>query len=407
MEALGPTIYKHLHSISWEVRDSVLELLHSMVEISQEKFPPFQKHILQHKICQTVEIVARNDSEPYVRASALKVLASMIKIRIFWEHSLHELDVKKYAVEVIGTESEGVVRREAVACITAIYNHQQIPQQCFDIIFSVLAHCAVNDFYWEVKVNALEFWKCVIYRQFVHQGMIDGAFPAVTFSKEHKKIITLNEREIHLRLRKVLNELSLRGCLGILVSCLQDSDLEVIKKVVSILEQIMGYLNKYNYIDEYKLSDQTGTASTSSKPVIDSNYAEFKSIHAIDAEVRNSADISKTTEVIMSMENGKIKSILDSIRDTDDMTLLADTYNSNLYLDTKPCDPGLIDENLFKTFAAFTADDFLNFVIDTDLKKIISEKSEWIHHTETFSTLLDDVLRSFGEHDDDVELDCY
>lgn len=58
------------------------------------EFPPFQKHILQHEICQTVEIIARNDSEPYVRASAFRVLTSMIKIRMFWENVLHELDVK-------------------------------------------------------------------------------------------------------------------------------------------------------------------------------------------------------------------------------------------------------------------------------------------------------------------------
>lgn len=36
MENLGPTIFKHLHNLTWEVRDSVLELLHSIVEISNE-----------------------------------------------------------------------------------------------------------------------------------------------------------------------------------------------------------------------------------------------------------------------------------------------------------------------------------------------------------------------------------
>lgn len=102
--------------------------------------------------------------------------------------------LQKYAVEVLGAEGEGVVRREAVACIVAIYNHQQIPPHCLDIIFSVMAHSAVNDFYWEVKVHALDFWSTVICRQATHQGMIDGVFPAVTFSKEHKKIITLTDK---------------------------------------------------------------------------------------------------------------------------------------------------------------------------------------------------------------------
>lgn len=36
MEDLGPMMYKRLHDLSWEVRDSVLELIHSIVEISNE-----------------------------------------------------------------------------------------------------------------------------------------------------------------------------------------------------------------------------------------------------------------------------------------------------------------------------------------------------------------------------------
>lgn len=35
MEELGPVIYKKLHDSSWEIRDSALELLTSMVELSK------------------------------------------------------------------------------------------------------------------------------------------------------------------------------------------------------------------------------------------------------------------------------------------------------------------------------------------------------------------------------------
>jgi hypothetical protein len=49
---------------------------------------------MDNKICETVEIVARNDTEAYVKASALRVLASMIKIQELWKHSLYLLDVK-------------------------------------------------------------------------------------------------------------------------------------------------------------------------------------------------------------------------------------------------------------------------------------------------------------------------
>jgi hypothetical protein len=361
-----------------------------------------------------------------VRASALKALASMIKIRLFWEHALHSLDVKvnlikfsppivsfktssfqKYAVETLANESEGVVRREAVACITSIYNYQQIPEHCLDIIFSVLAHCAVNDFYWEAKVNALDFWQLVICRQFQHQGMIDGTFPAVTFSKEHRKIITLNDKEIQLRLRKVLNELSLRGCLGILVSCLQDSDLEVLKKTIKIVQKMLGYLNKYNYIEEYRKSKSVSSQRVSI-PVIDSNYADFKTLGgAKDAGTRNTADVRKTVEVCMSAENGEISSVdtvIDSILQSSDFSLLSQSYKENLKLNRDPCNTGEIDELLFKKFAKVSADDFLTYITSQNLEQLVRDKSEWLQHSETFTSLLDDILRS---KDNEVDLDCY
>lgn len=96
---------------------------------------------------------------------------------------------------MLGSESEGVVRREAVCCITAVYSFQKI--ETLDTVFSALAHAAVNDLYWEVKLNALNFWQMVIAQQLKHQGMIDDTFPTVTFSKEHKKIVTLTDKEVY------------------------------------------------------------------------------------------------------------------------------------------------------------------------------------------------------------------
>lgn len=312
---------------------------------------------------------------------------------------------------MLGGESEGVVRREAVACIAAIYRYQQIPPACLDMIFSVMAHCAVNDFYWEVKVNALNFWRSVICRQFTHQGMIDGTFPAVTFSKEHKKIITLTDKEIQLRLRKVLNELSLRGCLGILVACLQDTDLEVIKKATISVEKLLQYLNKYNFIEEYTKSKNGGSNSGPKKPVLDSNYSEFLNNLAGDNNpvVRNNADFRKTTEITIekSSENGECcpdDMVIDSIVKSDDISLLSTTYSANMNVKCDNVEMGQIDENLFKKFATVSADEFLTFITKTNLQELIEQKSEWLQHSETFSTLLDDVLLSFGH---EMDLDCY
>ncbi|XP_021712730.1 uncharacterized protein LOC110681266, partial [Aedes aegypti] len=55
LEYVGRIIFTRLHDINWEVRDSALELLASVVEISEIKFPSFQKHILDCNIIPVVE----------------------------------------------------------------------------------------------------------------------------------------------------------------------------------------------------------------------------------------------------------------------------------------------------------------------------------------------------------------
>lgn len=82
-------------------------------------------------------------------------------------------------------------------------------------LYETMFHAAVNDLHWEVKVYALTFWKEVISCNLANQGMIDGVFPSVTFSKQLRKIVTLDSAEIHTRLSRVMHELGKNGCLQV------------------------------------------------------------------------------------------------------------------------------------------------------------------------------------------------
>lgn len=78
-----------------------------------------------------------------------------------------------------------------------------------------MATAAAFDLHWEVKIGALEFWIQFIKSHLSDQGVLDGHFPKVTFSKEHRKIVSLNETEIKRRLNKALDELAKQNCLGV------------------------------------------------------------------------------------------------------------------------------------------------------------------------------------------------
>lgn len=104
----------------------------------------------------------------------------------------------------------------------------------------------IDDINPGVRKKTLQFWKNVIQRQLIVEGMIDGAFPEVTFSKESKRIVVLNNCEIKKRLVKILNVLSSSGCLSVLKIASQDPDKEVSKIARDIITDFNKILEKYN-----------------------------------------------------------------------------------------------------------------------------------------------------------------
>lgn len=57
------------------------------------------------------------------------------------------------------------------------------------ILYRNMSAAALSDLDWEVKLQALEFWQVIIDESLTQQGMLDGAFPELTFSKEKQKIV--------------------------------------------------------------------------------------------------------------------------------------------------------------------------------------------------------------------------
>lgn len=175
---------------------------------------------------------------------------------------------------------------------------------------------------------------------------------------------------------------------------------------------MMMRFNKYNFVEEYKKTKNGMKTNVGPvKPVLDSNYAEFDNNceGTKDPTVRNSADYSRTTEVSItrSQDNGEVcpeDVIIDSIIKSDDLSLLSSTYKKNMRIVGEKEKLGQIDENLFKKFAAISAHGFLDFIESIDTNTLVQNKSEWLQHSENFSSLLDDVLRSFGHN---MDLDCY
>lgn len=312
--------------------------------------------------------------------------------------------LQTYLIDVTNNEVEGVVRKEAVTLITCIYANQKVQPNQLDSIYEALAVAAIHDLFWEVKVKAIEFWCCVIKQQLQYQGVIDGTFPSVTFSKENKKIVTLTQKEITLRLTKVLVKLSTFGCLGVLLASLDDQDdVMVVRKGVDVIKSLTEFLDKYNYWEEVRehqnpIQRPKTEASTSSSTDLPIEMKRVRTDDGMNVEMSN----------VVNDDMFNSDNVIQSIVSAQDISLLSKAYENQLNVDADGTSNETSEEHKehFKGFREITPETFLNRIKATDLSDLLKTRTEWLAQTESFSSLLNDMSYSLQAHEEH-DADCY
>lgn len=294
-------------------------------------------------------------------------------------------------------ENEDIVRSEAILTLSKIYDHRKIPSKYKNTLFSTLNYCVVGDHHWEVKVNALYFWKMEFQRQLKNQGMIDGVFPSVTFSKEHKKIVTLTEREIKLRLAKVLAEVQQYGYYGVVLRCLRDEyAIEVLKLIVMGIKMMNKKLNECDF--EIILSD-IETLS----PSMNNDHPNFSHSSPTEPIVVDADDDDVATPDI---NQSQADVVIESILDSQDMQLLEKTFESQMQINEDDTQKRHIDEFYYKQFAV-PVRQWREEVAKFDLEKLVVQQEEWFDCKDNLVCLLDDILNAIKRDSDNVISDCY
>lgn len=284
--------------------------------------------------------------------------------------------------------------------MAVMHENKKIAATDLDSIHRTLVHVAINDLFWEVKVKALDFWFSVIRSELTHQGVIDGDFPSVTFSKEKKKIVTLTEKEITSRLTRLLDELSTSGCLNVLLACMRDEDdLLVVKGSVRVIKFLTEFLDKYTYwqqLQEFHPNLQHANA-------IDSELVKLA--NARKTNIEQSA-LGLTLQEDRSAELARADEIIQTIVSAQDINLLsiACEHQMNMDTDADIDNPMVSGEIMPRTNV--TAYQFLREVKSTDLDELIKSRTDWIAHSDSFSSLLNDMMYSLQVIPAN-EADCY
>lgn len=251
-----------------------------------------------------------------------------------------------------------------------------------DRVYDIMAYAATCDLYWEVKRNTLNFWQVVINHHLQQQGMIDGSFPNVIFSKEHRKIINLTEQEVQKRLLKVLDQLSMVGCLYVLIAAIQDEDdVAVAQAATEQTKKLCKLLDKYKVCDAVKID----------KRQINLKKINFNPCKPLFVNQEDGVRYMDTSEAVI---NG--------ILDTDDRVLLESTQTNNNRMAENRCNGVTVKERI-----VLPTNDFLSFIVNENLDARLDSKHEWIKQMDNVGSLLDDILKEYNVADDVNSMDCY
>lgn len=142
-------------------------------------------------------------------------------------------------------ESHHIVRMEAATLVAIIYDSHELSAKNLVKFYNIMSYTVAEDSQSNVRRGALKFWKNVIDFHLLTQGMIDGEFPEVTFSKDSRKIVVLSYSEVKNRVVKVLHQLSETGCLSAIKMTLEDCDNEVRLTATDIVNDLYDLIKKY------------------------------------------------------------------------------------------------------------------------------------------------------------------
>ncbi|XP_063534222.1 uncharacterized protein LOC134744372 [Cydia strobilella] len=288
-----------------EARLAALQLILSFLEVAYVKFMPLRAMISAHGLLCGAAHCAIYDPDTRTQAAALRCLVAAASCEDLWTEMLdHCQNLYEQLVSILRHNPDGEVRKKAANVLTHVYINRKVNQAFIARVSKTMARAATEDPHWPVQIAALNFWKQLMKRQFTDRGMIDGTFPSVTFCKDKRKIIVLNEKEIHKQLEIGMDNLSKTGCLAVMVKCLNSSNCEVMEKAYEITRGLVEAL------DHYKFSGVSSVVKNaiSPTPPTDTDEVQAKKARSLNTEEGEVSDTDIISEIFECLSTGSSKS---------------------------------------------------------------------------------------------------
>ncbi|CAG9767934.1 unnamed protein product [Ceutorhynchus assimilis] len=253
LDNMGSMLLGKCASHKVEVREAAMTVVCTICEKVNEGFKSFERILLHHVTLDIILTIATSDFINSIRAIALTCLQKMIVMNQFEAYFLSSPFINKI-IEHIAKEKDPNALKVSLKLIRQIYenNYNKITDNLVQI-YSLMSKVAIEGENMDVQEEAVKFWEFVTRQNLERQGMIDDDFPNVTFSKEQKKIIRLDEKEIRKRLFQAMDSMSKTGCFNVYRQILvnPDTPANVLATTITIITNFSKLLKRYDVTREF------------------------------------------------------------------------------------------------------------------------------------------------------------
>ncbi|KAF7287892.1 hypothetical protein GWI33_000239 [Rhynchophorus ferrugineus] len=257
LNELGCLLFTKCFSVSSDVRGAALTVVCTICHKANRGFTSFKTILEEALLPDLILTMSLRDVDKSVRATAIKCLQEIIEMKDTGQRLLKNGFVDKI-LGIFPNEQDPFVLKQAVILTQKMYKNNDILPAEIAKIYTYLSDLALKE-NQEVQDYAVEFWEQVLRNQLEKQGMIDDEFPPVIFSKEQKKIVKLDDKEIRKRLFKALDCMSNAGCFNVFQTILENEEApkKVYRIVVKIVTKLLNLLQQYEVTPEFILFNQT------------------------------------------------------------------------------------------------------------------------------------------------------
>jgi hypothetical protein len=204
----------------------------------------------------------------------------------------------------------------------------------------------------------------------------------------------------------------------VLLSALQDHDLQVVYKAADIVTTLNGVLMRHQLVPDTEtpkplpdlVSNCVKPTNSNFRGVYDSFGCEVNSCLTPTSRVTQSRTTNMDsgegeTSTVRSRLANDSDQVIEAIVNETDISLLADVYRDNLQVGDNAS--GVGTDFGFDPEVTVSAEEFLSAISKLNLSDMVTQKADWMNYcSNNLGSLLDDILSSHAATESNA-MDCY